>query len=746
MYIQVSLIISKTKVGVYAYSVNKEQFATLKIGSQVVVNFNNQLKMASVVKLCSDSSNQLKLKPIILIYKVNPLNSYQTKIANKIYQNTISSYLKIQALFITHISDSKINIYFYDENDNEAERVDYKSSKNKAQLLASNWQKECIIDDYSTPKTYKYVRLKVGKENLHKLTKKQEQAYEYVLLKKEISIVKLCEEAEVSRAIVNTLVKNNIFELIEKERQFEALYNEGWQKSAKLSVKQQFAFERIATGVNLLHGVSASGKTEIYIELIKNKLKNENQILIIVPSISLAIQTVGKIQNVFDDVIIYHNNLSNDEKLSFQQQINNGHKKIIVATFEGLFLPFKNLHYVIFDEAHSNNYVIKNDINVNKNIIIEALVENDIDVLLGTATPLITDYAQAQYNKINLISLNERFGNSNLPEVKFVKPATNIISEQLIEQININKSRGKPSIIFFNHSGYAKQILCLDCYNLHNCPNCGKPLSYHKAKNKLVCKYDGYNRHATSKCLKCNSKNLKYIGIGIEQFFQNIKQTFPKLNIEIIAGKQSTKQLYEVLQNFNSGQIDVLVGTQSIAFGIDFLNVDNIYVCNIDNLLTLNEVNNHESTYNLLEQVIGRVGRNSKFSTAYIETNFENHFVMQAVKKHDYFKYYQMEMKLRKDTNNQPYYRICKIELLAKNEQKLINISNELIRVMKENKLNVSVIQTPYISIKYEKHRRYFLIRYRHEHIREIIKNNIYIVEDNNIDYNIDLNNYEIGV
>lgn len=739
MHVTVSVNLSNTKHGDYSYSVTGEQFAKLAIGSQVVVNVNNQLKLGTVIK-CSEITNfDFKLKPIVAIYKIKPLNQYQAEIAKNIYLNSVANYLDIQSLFVPIISDNKINIEYY-----QAGKLVGNFKENK-ELRNKQLETKCVLEYKEQFKSYSYVRLKQSITD--KLTDKQQIAVDYVQENELVSISKVVAETGLSRGVIDTLIKNQVLEKVQQTKQFETLFDLEWHKTNQLSAAQKFACDSLKPGQNLLYGVSSSGKTEIYIELIKRNLQNNQQTLIVVPSVMLAVQVVGRMQKLFaEQVIIYHHNLTEAEKDSYSNQIRTNQKKVIISTFEGLFLPFNNLSYVIFDEAHSGNYKVSRKININKQIIIDSLIAQDIDVLLGTATPLIADYAMTQYGNVNLIVLTERFGVSEFPEVRYIKPDDSVISDDLKNLIKINKTRNKPTIVFFNKSGYARQVLCKECYHLHLCPLCHKPLSYSKRKQQLECKYDGYRKSFNDKCEQCQSSNVKYIGIGIEQYFNNLKATFPELSIAAVDGSMKAQQLYDTMQAFGNGEIDVLVGTQTIAFGIDFLNVDNIYVVNIDNLLTLNEISSHEKVYNLLEQVVGRVGRNSKFSNAIIETDFESHYVLEAIKQHNYYNYYNAELKLRKASNNPPYYRICKIELLAENERKLINVGNQFMESLKLAGYLVSPLQIPYIEFRYNKHRRYFIVKYKHQDIRKVIKLNLNILVTNNIDYNIDLNNNEIGV
>lgn len=738
MHITVNLKISNTKQGNYSYQVNQSEYDNLKIGSQVIVNMQNQLKLATVISKSLDTNFSYKLKPIIMIYNMNPLNDYQSNIASKIIKNSFASHIDIQNLFSTKVSDKWIDIEYLDEEGNIIG-----SFRQKTKLSDKVAIKRARVKIKDTHKTYKYIE-PVSSLDL-KLTVKQQQVYDYVTIKHCVSIAKAVEETGVSRDVINRMIEKGMLNCLEKTKQFETIFSLNWHKQNKLSPSQEFASLSLDEDINLLHGVSGSGKTEVYIDQARKAISDNEQVLIIVPSVMLAIQVVGKFQRLFDDVIIYHNKLTESEKYSYNLQIQNNQKKIVISTFNGLFLPFENLGLVIFDEAHSLNYNLKKGINVNKQIIIESLSDQNIKVILGSATPSINDYAMTKYKDVRLVTLSERYGKAKLPDVKFVKPDSD--DEELSKLITRNEMRNRPTMIFFNKVGYSRQVFCNDCYNVHICPNCNQPLTYFAKAKMLKCKYDGYTHSFTDKCLRCKSSNIKYIGEGIEQFTRNLSVKYPNMVIKAIDSSLTTDELHDVMVEFGQGDIDILIGTQIIAFGIDFLNVDNIYIKNIDNLLLQNEFNSHEKTYNILEQVAGRVGRKQSFSEAIIETDFEDHFVMQAVKSHDYLSYFNQELQLRKIGHISPYYRLCKIELLDSNEVKLNNIAWQLRKLLVKCDTNgVSEVQKPYISYRFQKHRVYIMVKYKHQNMKEILYRCLKVVTNNNIDYIIDLNNNEIGV
>ncbi len=735
MYCDVSLHLSKDKTAIYTYKCNDE----LPIGSQVIVQVQHKYKVGIVVDLKDVITSKYQIKEIVAVLNKQPLNQYQNKLFEQIHEQTICSYIKCYELFVKPINDSKIDFEIY----KDGLFIDMLSDvENKKEFKNNEYSLIPKIKYKQTAATYQYVQ--VSNDFEYKLSDKQKKLVSYVEECDEILVSDLINQTEFSRSMINTLVKHQVLTQTFKTKQFDTLFEFQWHGAHKLTAMQQLVSSEISEAElpSLLYGVSSSGKTEIYIDLIKQQIAANKQSLVLVPSVSLAIQVIGKMQRHFSDVIIFHRNLTEDQRLVYMDKITSGEAKVVVSTVDGVFLPFHDLGIAIFDEAHDNSYDIKRGINIPKEVLIDSLHKNKTKVVLGSATPDILDYAKAKREAYHLAKLTTRFGNSNLPQVEFVKPGDN----KLDELININKTRNKPTLIYYNHSGYAKQIMCSDCYHIQLCPNCQKPLSYSSRTNSYECKYDGYRQKFNKVCPNCSSRNLQYLGVGIEQYTENIRNLYPDLVIEYIDNKLAHDQLYKLMAKFGSGEIDILIGTRTIAFGIDFLNIDNVYIVNSDSLLFLNETSAAEITYQMLEQVAGRAGRASQFSNAYIETNYPDNYVYQAIQSHDFEQFYNHEMSLRKALKQQPYYNFCKIEITDRNSKKLEYVGAQLVAKLKAHKLHVTKIQTPYIELRYNTYRRYFLIRYRYENIKQIIETELSILDENNIGYSIDIKNKEIGV
>ncbi len=741
MYVILSIRLSQSKSEQYTYSVNEEQYQQLQIGSYVIVLMRHQLKLGVVVDFGTENNFEYELKPIITVYKSDPLNKYQRTLAMRLRNYTFAKQIDIDHLFRHTPSDTAIDINYYQGN----QLITTHRTKAKDQDI-SKLTSEVVVNYQEQATKLTYIQAnEIGEQ---KLTLKQQRAYEYVLEAGVVSLTKAIAKSGCSRAIFNALIDKQVLSKEKVAKRFETLFDLEWDQATKLNAYQQLAYTQIAQSLkpSLLYGVSASGKTEVYIRLIKDAVANGAQALVIVPSVMLAVQVVGKVQSHFKDVVIYHKQLSKGERYAYQAQIKSGQYKVVIATNEGLFLPFSNLQLVIYDEAHSNRYRLPAPLNISRERVCSLLASLGVKVVLATATPKISDYARAQKGVYDLSVIPTRYHHAHMPTVQFVEPSEQLLNPHLKQLIALNTTRELPTMILFNKSGYARQVMCRRCFYLHTCEHCQLPLSYNQKKNHLYCKFDGYTRKFTNVCPNCKSDDMQYIGIGIEQYATEIRNYYPDKTVEVIDSNLKSDELYTIMNQFTKGKIDILIGTRIIAFGIDFLNIDNVYVVNIDNLLTLSEVDSHEQTFQLLEQIVGRVGRKQAYSNAYIETNFKHHFVMQAVADNDYLQFYKHELKLRKNAALQPYVKICKISLAAANEQKLENVAQRFMVNLHAQKIITSQLQTPYIDWRFGKYRRYILIKYRNQQIKAIIDEQLAILKENNIDCDIDLENEQIGV
>ena len=428
----------------------------------------------------------------------------------------------------------------------------------------------------------------------------------------------------------------------------------------------------------LLKGVTGSGKTEIYINLIKEAIKNGYGSLFLVPEISLTTQMTERLEKQFSDsVAILHSKLTDAEKRKEWTYIRTGEKKIVIGARSAIFAPVQNLKYIIIDEEHENTYKQDNNPRYHtKNVAIKrALIEGDVKVIFGSATPSFESYYQAEKNDIELVELKERFNNAKMPtyEIVDLNNTPENFSEELLKEMSGALGRKEQVILILNRKAFANLLKCKDCGHIPVCPNCSISLSYYKYENKLKCNYCGYEKYFNGKCDACGSEKVIQIGTGTEKIEEEIKSYFPESRtVRVDSETVKTKKDYEDIYNdFKNHKYDIMLGTQIIAKGFHFPDVTLVGIINSDIILNFPDFRAGEKTFQLLTQSSGRAGRGSKDGKVIIQTfNVENEVIQNTVTG-NYEGYYRKEMELRKILNYPPFGRLIIIVVSSEEEEEL---------------------------------------------------------------------------
>ncbi|MET2985211.1 replication restart helicase PriA [Aureibaculum conchae] len=558
--------------------------------------------------------------------------------------------------------------------------------------------REEIIEQYK-PKLIKYIRLNErfnNQEELSKLLEELSRAKQqrnavmayfslYGATKKPIKQKQLKEVSNVSSAVIKGLVEKNIFEIytIQTDR---VNFKEATEKFKRLSDFQEDAYNDLTANfkindVVLLHGITSSGKTEIYVKLIDEVLKKGKQVLYLVPEIALTTQLISRLQKYFGNKIaVFHSKYSLNERVEVWNNIlNNSNKaQLILGARSSVFLPFSELELIIVDEEHETSYKQFDPApryHARDAAIVLANLHNS-KVLLGSATPSLESYYNAQQKKYGLVTLDRRFGNVLLPEIELVdikegyrkKRMTGHFSEQLMLLINEALDEKEQVILFQNRRGYSPIVECKTCGVSPQCPNCDVSLTYHKFKGELQCHYCGYNRNMPSTCQACGSPTLDTKGFGTEQIELELQELFPnhtigRMDLDTTRGKYG---YHKIIDAFQSREIDILVGTQMLSKGLDFDNVSLVGVLNADNLLNFPDFRAHEKSFQLLVQVSGRAGRAKKRGKVAIQTFNPYHQILQQVTTNDYATMYKEQLYERHQYNYPPLLRMIKITLKHK--------------------------------------------------------------------------------
>lgn len=463
----------------------------------------------------------------------------------------------------------------------------------------------------------------------------------------------------------------------------------------------------------LIHGVTGSGKTEIYLKLIKDALDNNKQVIFLVPEISLTPQTVQKIASRFDHstLALLHSNLSAGEKYKAWQNIRNKKVKIIIGPRSAILTPVQDLGLIIIDEEHDQSYkqYDQNPQYQTKDIAFKLSELTSCKIILGSATPSIETYYQAQSKQIKLLEMPERFqGGYNMPKVQIVdmreelkKKNYSIFSENLEEELENTFKNKKQALLFINRRGTSTFVMCRDCGYVMKCPDCDVPLVFHSGFsnfNHLSCHYCNYGEKIKSECPKCDSKYIKYFGAGTERIESEFKALFPTVKVaRMDKDTMNTKFAhFNTFNDFLAKKYDALIGTQMITKGFDLPNIDLIGIISADTSLNLPDFKSFERTFQLITQVAGRTGRGKDQGKVVLQTYAPANKVLDVASKHDFKSFYNIEIVERENLTYPPYSKLIKITLKGKDHEKIqdkaLNTAKILIKYIKNNKLNIDIL------------------------------------------------------
>jgi len=566
----------------------------------------------------------------------------------------------------------------------------------------------------------------------------------------------LLKKADATSNILSALVDKGVFETYQKRvsrlKEYKALTD---VSSIVLTEKQQEAYDAIHQGFDeekpvLLHGVTASGKTEIYIKLIQEALDEGRQVLYLLPEIALTEQIINRLKKYFGDRVgVYHSRYDNNERVEIWQQVMNFRSQrvnestgqqvvetqrlrdsetqrlgdsiyqIIIGSRSAVFLPFSDLGLIIVDEEHDSSFKQIDPAPRYSARDLAALMSKMFHarLLLGSATPSFESYFNAKQNKYHLVSLTERYGGVEMPEIIVDdlrvetrrKTMQANFGKTLVEAMNKTLEEKNQVILFQNRRGFSLRIECDHCNYIPQCINCDVSLIYHKNQNIMKCHYCGYTTSVPTECPNCHSTDLKMHGFGTERIEDDLKVVFPDANsARLDLDTTRTKNSYQyILEQFQNKETDILVGTQMVTKGLDFDSVKVVGVLNADNMLTFPDFRAYERSFQLMEQVSGRAGRKGDKGKVIIQTYQPYHPVILNVMSHDYVKFYEEQMPIRRQFNYPPYSRLVMIKLKDVDNIKLNKAASELAKifrhVFKENLLGpeypiVSRVKNQYIK------------------------------------------------
>mgnify|MGYP003402399837 FL=1 len=773
-FVEVILPLSLAKT--FTYRVSEAEFHFVKNGMRVVVPFGkSKMYTALIIDKHQNEPNLYEAKEIDQILDEKPIvtqfqithwqwiaNYYMCAIGD-VYRGAMPSALLLESETIisqkhsvtieeAELTDDEFLVYQALQHQSSLRIQDITAILNKKNVfpvIQKLIDKQVLVlheevQELYKPKLVRYVRLHskydlnsgLGDllESLKSAAKQREIVLAYFQLsakdKQPISVKQLVETANSSSAILKVLIEKQIFEdyFIQEDR--VNFIGNPQENALELSNAQQEAFNQIQTSfttqeVCLLHGLTSSGKTEIYIKLIEEQLASGKQVLYLLPEIALTTQLVGRLRTYFGDKVgVYHSKYSTNERVELWKQVLEQSPKaqIVIGARSALFLPFSNLSLIVVDEEHEQTFkqVDPAPRYHARDAAIVLANYHKAKVLLGSATPSIESYFNAQSNKYGLVEITERYGNVQLPEIELVdlkdsyfrKKMTGHFSATLIEAITAALSLGEQVILFQNRRGYSPIIECLTCGNVPQCQQCDVSLTYHQHKNQLRCHYCGYAMAKPTQCHSCSSIDLATKGFGTEQIEQELQTIFPdaktgRMDQDTTRGKFGFEK---IIDSFKNQEIQILVGTQMLAKGLDFNNVSLVGIMNADTMLYHPDFRAFERSFQMMTQVAGRAGRSEKQGKVVIQTYNPEHNTIQQVTRNDYVGMYKEQLYDRQIYKYPPYFRIIRLTLKHRDFDKVKEGSMWLYQVMSQN-LNMPVLgpEEPPIS------------RIRNEYIRTIL-------------------------
>lgn len=703
----------------FTYIIPNEYRDKIKIGHRVLVPFNNKNIEGFVLEINDKYDGEYDLKEIDSIVDEEPiLNDEMLYIGNEIQKEILCSKISIyQAMLPKALkAQHKTNIGI--------KRNRY-MALNKDIIEINNYINSCK-------------------------SKKQVEILSEIIKNDKVLV-------NSSNYTINSLLEKGLVKFIYEEINRYSVHSSGKYNLVKLNLEQ----EKVVNNVEfnkfnsyLLYGVTGSGKTEVYMELISRVISNNKTAIMLVPEISLTPQIVDRFVTRFgSDIAILHSGLSDYEKYDEYRKIMLGKVKIVVGARSAIFAPLKNIGIIVIDEEHTNTY--KQDNNPRYHARDVAMLRgkyHNCPVVLGSATPSLESFARACKGVYKLLTLTKRAGVSKLPDVKIVdmkeevRKGNFILSSVLVEKVEDRLKKNEQVILLLNRRGYSSMLTCRDCGMVIKCPNCDISLTYHKSSNTNRCHYCNYSVKNIAVCPQCGSKNMKDYGLGTEKLEEELNKIFNARVIRMDMDTTSKKGMHEkIINDFGEHKYDILLGTQMIAKGLDFPMVTLVGVINADSSLNVPDFRSAEVTFDLLSQVSGRAGRGNSPGEVIIQSYNPEHYSIVCAKKHDYYGFYKEEMKIRKMLGYPPYFYITVVNITSKDYNIGFSEANKIGNYLRKNLRGDTKILGPSMANVFKINNIYHyqcIIKYKYDNkLSEVLTkiDDIYKI-NNKVDVSIDVN------
>lgn len=648
---------------IFDYIVPNDLESSIKVGIRILVPFGRQTLEGFVLKIKDNSDRDLKEIYSILDRDI-VLNDELLLLGKQIKKSTLSTLISAYQVMLPKALKAKAGVLVSKKYQTFYELTD-------KSYLASSSAQEKILKLFSDKKT---------------------------ISRKELLAI--------SSSALSTLIEKKVLSEIKKE-DYRIKYEVNKDKKKVLTPFQQKVVNSVLENQQnvpfLLFGVTGSGKTEVYMQIIEEVLKRGETAIMLVPEISLTPQMVEQFSNRFgNQIAALHSALSEGEKYDEWRRIARGEASIVIGARSAIFAPLKNIGIIIMDEEHSDSYKQgdKSPRYHARDIAIWRAKYHSCPVLLGSATPSLESMARAEKGVYQLLVLKERVNGKSLPNVEIIdmnkeaKNGTSHITNRLLGELSSCIDRGEQAILFLNRRGFSTFVTCKNCSETIKCPNCDITLTYHKSNRMLRCHYCGYATPLPKVCPNCNEEALSDLGVGTEKIEEELHGLLPnarvlRMDVDTTSRKGAHKKMIDA---FRSHEYDILLGTQIVAKGLDFSDVTLVGVINADTSLNIPDFRSSENTYSLLSQVAGRSGRSQKTGKVYIQTFNPDHYAISFVKEHDYLGFYREEMKIRRRLGYPPFYFLCYLKISGKEADYLFQESLKIKRSLERNLHHTTIL------------------------------------------------------
>ena len=737
MYAQVVVNIPDIRHSGFDYLVPDDLADIIDVGSRVIVPLANREVMGYVTALKTESDIS-RIKPISRCLDDEP---------------TINQELIKLAVFMQNYYSS--HLY------------------NVLQLLTPTPLK---TKDSGGVQQVRYLRLLVDRNELliarDKLSagaRRQRDIIDYFLSSslQEVPIADWLREMKISSSSVQALVDQGLFEIIERDKEYDLL-GEKPDKQVELTVEQNAVLERLEDSLDenepkttLLHGITGSGKTELYLELIEKVLSANKSAIVLVPEIALTTQMIARFSGRFGNLVaLLHSRLSSSERLAEWKRIKSGTARIVVGARSAVFAPVVDLGLIVIDEEHETSYKQEEHPRYHTREIAQWRAnENGALLILGSATPSLESYYKAVNKRYNLLELKERYNGGQLPAVEVVDLRAELtagnrsmFSRSLQIELTECLARGEQAILFLNRRGYSTFVSCRSCGYVVRCPHCDITLTYHRTNDVLRCHYCGYAQKNLTSCPECTGRYIRFFGTGTQKVEEELRNLLPSARIERLDYDSTTKKgsHEQILDRFREHQADILLGTQMVAKGLDFEKVSLVGVIAADTILGLPDFRAAERTFQLLTQVSGRAGRHQIPGKVIVQTYTPEHYSIRYAQEHDYIGFYREELIHRKQLNYPPYSKLALIGFSHLDLRQAVRVSNHFVSELRAMVPVETVVHDPVSSpiarIK-DRNRLQTMIKYQDRDetvamINQVLVELLEIYKDRDLQITVDINPY----